>query len=494
MKNALVRRLGIGLASLLTSTASSAATICVSPASNPGTCANHTFAAAVALAHPGDIIKFAPGTYYENAVVPNGLDFVQVLGTSKLSTIIDAGDNSSIPFTATTGIGLKIYSHGVTVKGLTFRNGQVGIDSLFPAIVSGNSFVGQTTAAVNFGGGIGGVITGNDAHQVWIGFASSASGTVISKNTVTNAQQGIVIQGPSSQVLSNKVYSRADNGGVGIYAQADAPVIKGNDVRYQEIGIYTLGGVPTVQLNRVQGTVVGVSSECTPCFGGTIASNVVTDASQMAIGILPDVPGLSVVANSVSRSGTGIVVQNIYPPGTVTGVLVDRNKVSDAGNAWSDTDFAGNHGDILGPHCFSSDGDGNLFSRNIATRCAGSGFYINANVNDLDLNVISGALDNGITIDGCNFHDPSSAPCVGTPFLGGNLTRNKSTGNGGQGIAILSNAHFTYLALNTATGNRKLPPLGTTSLDFCDDNHNGTNFYGNSFPDPGGPVACTILH
>jgi hypothetical protein len=491
MKRALISCIGVGLAALLTASSAAATTICITPASNPGTCPNHTFAAAVALAHSGDIIKFAPGTYYENAVVPNGLDFVQVLGTSKLSTIIDAGSNSSIPFTATTGIGLKIFAQGVTVKGLTFRNGQVGIESILNGTtVSGNSFVGQTTAAVNLQSGFGGVITGNDAHQVAVGFVSSGIGTVISKNTVTNAEQGIVIQGPSSQVLSNKVY----NGSVGIYAQADAPVVKGNDVRYQETGIYTLGGTPTVQLNTVQGTTVGVSSGCTPCFGGTIASNVITDASQMAIGVLPDVPGLSVVANSVIRSGTGIVVQNIYAPGTITGVLVDRNKVSDAGNAWSDTDFAGNHGGVLGPHCFSSDGDGNLFSRNIATRCSGSGFYINANVNNLDLNVIRGALDNGITVDGCNFHDPSSAPCVGAPFLGGNLTRNKSTGNGGQGIAILSNAHFTYLALNTATGNRKLPPLGTTSLDFCDDNHNGTNFYGNSFPDPGGPVPCTILH
>jgi parallel beta-helix repeat protein len=489
MKSALVSCIGVGLAALLTASPAAATTICITPASNPGICANHTFAAAVAQAHSGDIIRFAPGTYYENAVVPNGLDFLQILGTSKASTIIDAGDNSAIPFTATTGIGLKIYSQHVTVKGFTFRNGAVGIDSIITGlIVSGNSFVGQTTAGVNSGGN-GDVITGNDAHQLATGFASLGIGTVISRNTITNAQQGIVVQGPSSQVLSNKVY----NGSVGIYAQADAPVIKGNDVRYQEIGIYTLGGFPTVQLNMVQGTMVGVSSGCTPCFGGTIASNVITDASEMGIGVFPDAPGLSVVANSVSKSGTGIVVQNNYGPGTVTGVLVESNRVSDAGNGWSDTDFAGNHGSILGPHCFSSDGDGNLFSRNIATRCSGSGFYINAG-NDLDLNVISGALDNGITMDGCNFHDPSSAPCMGPPHFGGNITRNKATGNGGQGIAIMFNSQWNYVELNTATGNRKLPPLGTTSLDFCDDNRNGTNFYGNSFPDPGGPVACTILH
>jgi parallel beta-helix repeat protein len=331
-------------------------------------------------------------------------------------------------------------------------------------------------------------------HQAYAGVASNGVGTVISKNTITNCYFGILVQGgPSNQVLSNKVY----NGSAGIVAMADAPVIKGNDIRYQYLGYETQGASPTVQLNKILGTVVGGQSTCTPCFGGTLAFNQVTDAQVAGLAALTDGPGLSMASNVVNKSGAGIVVEAYdYDTNPISGVFVSGNKVTAAGNGWSTTDFAGNRGDVLGPHCFSANGDSNLFFKNSATSCAGSGFYANSNNNTFDSNVITGALENGITIDGCNFHDSSAAPCQGTPFDGNYIAKNKVTASGGQGVAIVFGASNTFLEYNVATGSRKLPPAGTTSLDFCDSNYNGTTLLAgtNSFADPGAPVACTILH
>jgi hypothetical protein len=443
-------------AGLLAPSPTAAATIiCVTPPAI-ATCPNHSIAVALASAGPGDIIKLAPGTYYENDVtIPIGLDGLQIQGSSKTSTILDIGPNSALGV-ASTGVGLVINARNVAIKNMTIRNGVEGILSGGPgALVTGMNFVGQDTASALFAS-YGARFTLNEVHGAAIGVWASGFGAVVKSNLITSASTGVSVGGDQSQVQFNRIY----NALVGINATADGVVVKSNDLKYQQTAIFTQGAFPTIQSNRVLGAAIGISSACTNCFGGSISFNAVTDATIQGIVVSSDNPGLSVQGNTILRAGVGIAVSNPAGTGDRT-VFVTSNKATDIGNI-----FAG--------HCYWLVGDGNVVYKNQATRCSGSGYRVQGSNNTLDSNLATATFENGFTIDG-----------NGAPYAGNYLTLNKASGNAGEGIAIIGNAALTMVEFNTATSNRK---------DFCDTFGNSTHVVGNSFADPGGPVLCDIVH
>jgi hypothetical protein len=455
-RNITLWALGTALAGLFTASPAAAVTIiCVTPPSVP-TCPNHTITAALGSAVPGAIIKLAPGTYYDdNIFIPPGLDGLQILGTSKAATILDIGSNTALGI-ASTGLGLIINSRNVVVKNMTIRNGLIGLRSVAPGtIVTGNNFTGQDAFPAQLTS-LGAQFTLNEVHNTVIGVVSSGFGTIVKSNLITNTIIGIDLSGDQSQVQLNKVY----NAVIGIDVPADGAQVKSNDVRYQTIGILTSGAFPTVQSNKVFGSQTGIQSVCANCFGGSLALNTVTDATAVGILVSSDNPGLYVQSNSVLRAGSGIVVANTAGAGNRTVFLVS-NKASDVGN-------------LLTGHCYSITGDGNVALKNQATRCSGSGFRVVGTGNSLESNVATNGFENGFTVDG-----------AGVPYFDNYLNLNKTSGNTGDGFAIIGNASATTVQFNTAALNRK---------NFCDANDSGTSVISNSFPDPGGVVACDIVH
>jgi hypothetical protein len=448
------------LALLTASEVSAVTTICVTPPSI-ATCPNHTIQAAIAIANAGDIIKVAPGTYYLSSIaVPPNLDGLQIVGASKASTIIDVGNNTLQGVTTSSQIGFQISSRNVTLRNMTVRNGSQGAVLLASgAIVNAMNFTGQDGIGVFVSNSTayGVQVTASEIHDTSIGIFSLGLGSIVKGNTITNTTFGVLLAGDQSQAQLNKV----SNGVIGIEIVADGALIKSNDVRYQTLGVVALGTFPTVQSNKVFGSAIGIEAICTPsCFGGSVGSNIVTDATIEGILVASDSPGLYVTSNSIVRAGIGIVVANVAGAGD-HGVFLVTNKASDIGN-------------IINGHCYSITGDGNVAYKNKATRCSGSGLYAKGNTNTLDGNVVAASFENGVTVDG-----------GGAPYLGNYLTLNKTTGNLGQGIAIIGNAVSTTVLLNTASANRK---------NFCDVNYNSTVVISNSFTDPGGPVACDIVH
>ncbi len=438
------------------SPAAAVTTICVTPATIT-TCPNHTIGAAIAAAGPGDIIKIAAGTFYNNAiVVPAGKDGLQISGVSKTSTIVDIDNDTLLGVTGSTLLGFVVSSRNVTIKNLAIRNGSLGIVSAAPGtIVSGVSFQGQNTAGLEFTS-YNGQVSLSEFKSGQIGVLAGGLGTIVKSNTMTNTVIAVDVAADDAQVTLNKI----TNAVIGIDASADGAQIKSNDVRNLTIGILASGSYPTVQLNKVAGAQVGIETVCSTCFGGTVASNTVTDATATGILISTDAPGLYVQSNTVTSAGVGIAVGNVAGSGDKAVFLVS-NKASQIGN-------------VITGHCYSVTGDGNFVVKNSATGCSGSGVRVAGNSNTIDTNTITGTFENGITVNG-----------AGVPYSNNFLNANKTTGNIGQGIAIVGNAAATTVQFNVASANRK---------DFCDVNANGTTLSGNSFPNPGGAVACPILH
>jgi hypothetical protein len=194
---------------------------------------------------------------------------------------------------------------------------------------------------------------------------------------------------------------------------------------------------------------------------GSISGNSVTDATAFGLLVSSDAPGLQIQNNAVLRAGpAGIEIVNLSGAGD-RGVFLANNTVADAGN-------------VDGSACYFLKGDGNVAFKNQAARCAGAGFWVIGNDNTLDSNVARDGFENGIKID------PN-----GVPYTFNYVTGNTSSGNTGDGIAIVGNASKTTMQLNTSKLNRK---------DFCDSTLNAATFYGNSFAAPGAGVACAIVH
>jgi hypothetical protein len=106
------------VSSMFTSQSILARTICVNPNGAPS-CVG-SIQAGINDAAPGDSIQISRGVYFENVVIPAGLDGLVVRGVGDAS-ILDPQD----PYgeVSLTGDGIRIFSSNVTIQALRLRNG-----------------------------------------------------------------------------------------------------------------------------------------------------------------------------------------------------------------------------------------------------------------------------------------------------------------------------------------------------------------------------------
>jgi hypothetical protein len=455
-----MRRAIPGLAAtlvLFAASGASTATICVTPPAITS-CPNHTIQAGVNLAGPGDIVKVAPGVYYENVSVGPGKDNLQILGTSKLTTIID-------PDVPNAGIGILANgSNGVKISNLTVRNGtSYGIAIVGNgAIVTGVRVLGvrSTTA--------GGVIVIGNGAQVALnevrgcgrdGITVEGNSNLIKSNTVAQIPRvGIFVFGDQNQVLANKV----SNAGFvtpfyGMYVVPNAVgqnVVASNVLENignnstSAIGLVVVDTEPTVQANKfIWGGTAQLT--CSNCNGGKIFLNSMVGSSG---------PGFVVSSGPVASPAAVLLVQGnkaadtaqfgfqIAGPGGLTqgaGVEVKQNSASESG---------------YNVPCFQATGSGHTFTTNIAQKCGGAGFYSQGDNFLFTSNQALGAATSGFVVNGYNGGNPA--------HFGVTLNTNKTLSSVGQGFALYDSTNGGFTPVGTmGTGNTGQ----LNRQDFCNE-------------------------
>jgi parallel beta-helix repeat protein len=443
-----------GSAALLLVAAEAAAAVrCVNPAN---AACFPTIQGGVFAAGPGDVVAVAAGTYFENVSTFGVQEGLQIVGAGKAATIIDPSPYADLGF-AGNGPGIRVAARNMSVKNLTIRNGlTIGIEIAAPdVLVQGVNVTGPDQSGISITAqGVNARVIGSEIHNTGIGVLVAAFGALIQANLITGSRNGLAILADGAQATKNNIY----NGEIGVLAgflvAADGVVLKANDIRHQtDFGIFVVGSFPTVQGNKIFGAGTGISVNCLQCFGGSIASNTVTDAVEEGILAQADDFGLVVQGNTVLRAGIGLSLNGER-------ITARLNKATDIGL------------DLFG-HCFEVFGAEHTVAQNTATRCSQAGVYVNGDRAYVDRNVVSGTFENGITVDGDS---------GGPPFVLTTATGNRAMGNTGQGIAIIGGASSTRVTGNTASGNRH---------DFCDDGSLtflANNSFGTMHPD------CLIAH
>jgi len=450
---------GLALASALcVASGASAATICVTPPAITS-CPNHTIQAGVNLAGPGDIVKVAPGVYYEAVGVGAGKDNLQILGTSKLTTILDP----DVPNAGLIGIFVN-GSNGVKISNLTVRNGtSYGIAIVGNgAIVSGVRVLGvrSTTAGAIIVIGNGAQVVLNEVRGCGRdGIQVSGNNGLVKSNTVAQIPRvGIIVNGDQNQVVANKVTSAGFvtpyyglyvvPGAVGQNVVASNVLENIGNAGTNAIGLVVVDTEPTVQANKL---IWGGTAQliCSNCNGGKIFLNSMAGSSG---------PGFLVSSSPVASPAAVLLVQGnkvaqtaqpgflIQGPGGLSqgaGIEVKQNSAADSG---------------FNVACFQATGSGHTFTTNIAQKCGGAGFYSQGDNFLFTSNQALGAATSGFVVDGYNGGSPA--------HFGVTLNTNKTLGSVGQGFALYdsTNGGFTPVG-TTGTGNTGL----LNRQDFCNE-------------------------
>jgi hypothetical protein len=358
----LVVATGLGLALGFFVSPVEAVTRCVKPAPAP-TCLN-SIQQAVALSAPGDIVAIGPGVYFENVLIPAGKDGLQLVGASKLTTVIDA----DLP---RTGSAIGIFSNGVKVKNLGVRNGLLnGIEiDADDVVVQGVRIVGlRNSAAVGILASFVNrlQVIGNEIRAVGGSgiLVTNSTNAVVTGNTLGQVPVGIHVEGAGHRVAGNKVVGARS---VGLAAHGNLPgdgvVVSSNLIELTAgvvgLAVSSSGVNPVVSVlkNKLTNTLEA-RVDCLTCSDTLVAGNTSLGSWGRGLDVTALGQGLVVTGNKVSRAaGAAFVLAG-------TGIEASLNTASDTG--------------VFGPdgHCFVANAPGSSLSRNTATRCAGDGFAV----------------------------------------------------------------------------------------------------------------------
>lgn len=445
--------------SLTLAAAAPAGAACVHPDGDDG--CETTIQAGIDIAAAGEIVDIAKGVYFENVVVPPGLDGLVLRGKSAKKTIVDADAPN-------TGIGIDVRSNNVRIEGLTVRNG----------IDAGISLMAGTSGALL----VGVAIVGADGHCL----VNDATGTTVAGGTFRGCDDGIESTGADLTVADSE-FLQLDSAGIdhdadrltvtdstfrmidadGINAagsdtrvagckferifdfavEVDGPgarlvdnkvevANRGLDIGAGLIGDSSAARVTGNKISNVFGN--GVRWFCsTTCLEADVSGNKISWVfDDEAIDLSSDEGTLTVLGNKISEVREEALF--LRTSGAAADVaVVDGNKIKRAGYVRSDV------------VCF--DGGGILFSNNSVVGAGGTGLRIDrADIGAiLDGNKFSGGLSTGIQVGGN----------AGTNSVGVALTGNKVKKNLGAGVELLADA------IDTALSENKLSKNGT---DLCD--------------------------
>ena len=453
-----------------------------------------TIQEAVNAAEPGDTIVVSKGVYYESVTV--GTSGLKIIG--KKAVIDGTFEGAALSTEAVLNFScLEVYGSGVTIQGMTFRNGGNHVSFSTTGLrvlkcvsrnsggssvtgegegieVSGNRFVGAAYAGVNIGGD-GVTVTKNAIQQSGSYGIQIGGGTiVVDGNTVNGVSDsvGVYVSGNDSVVTRNRV---SNCGGAGIFFNGSNGFVTANRVSWisSDTGIYVAGGECLVQGNSVvvASTLLGVygpgndvldnrAAQCYAAYG--VGIQVVGDQAVVS-GNLVD---------QVAEYGTGFVVGG-------SGLVVSDNAVQDISghgfefNSIIDSEVSGLRALRCGFRGFLASilvyGTGNTFTGVSVVEAHGDGIRV---------------LGTGNEFVSCTVTDPTVNGFI--VYGGGNtFTSCSARGSGGQGMH--NRGVNTVLSGGVYLDNR---------LDIANQFNLGANFLGgiaSATYETGGETTVPIL-
>ncbi len=268
--------------------AASAATLCVNPAGTAG--CSTTISAAIAAAHPGDVIKVAPGTYKE-----------QVTITIPLSLV---GDPASPPLINAAGKTTGIFINGMAAA---------------PAAgISGVNITGFKVENAQYEG----ILVAN------------ASNVTLSSNTVAKNNRALTPGSPCPNLAAYET-SEAQDCGEGIHLMAvDHSIVINNITENNSGGMLITDETGPTTDNIIQGNTVRYNPYA---CGITLASHppatALIPSAHLPFGLARN----TIIANNSNHNGLGIP-----GAGAGVGIFAPFPGTSNTGNVVIDNDLAYN--------------------------------------------------------------------------------------------------------------------------------------------------------
>ena len=460
-----------------------------------------TIQAAVTAAAAGDTIQIRPGVYFENVVIPVSKTGLTITQKSKCEdpsrVIIDASPGGVV------GIGLDIEANNVTIRCLTIRHGNTGIDADADDLhldrirtlltknsnsidVVGNRFKIEQSEFVS-GGNQGVRVNGNDGRIVGNtsrnqdnhcynlivnntlleknvadlcedseGFRIQGNDNIVRQNRIESSDDGLNVSGNNNRIVRNFLLNIDDRG---IDVDGNNNLIEWNEVSFTDQDCYDIDGNNNrVESNRARGCQGGyeVSGENPVVLNNRV--ELAGDGDGFDIDCFTACSAGRVEGNFASGTNNDDDGFDINVSGGLTGFTVAHNTAErniangfllnmSGATIYHNTSIRnGSESDESG---FNILGSNNMITENVARENKDDGFGVNGNNNTLYENRAERNLEDGIQITG------------GT---GNILDRNTARNNHAEGIE--NDGASTVLTNNTASGNR---------TDCAQDGSNVTN-------------------
>ncbi|MEU7018581.1 right-handed parallel beta-helix repeat-containing protein [Streptomyces sp. NPDC046385] len=306
-----------------------------------------TISAAVSLAHPGDLVLVAPGTYHESVRVSTPR--VTLRGESRDEVVIDGRLQQPN--------GVVVAAPGVAVENLTVRNNtQNGV------LVTGSA----KAAAAGLPGRSGGYDTGDEPVTFLTSF-------LVSHVTATrNGLYGIYAFSAQNGVIEHSYASGGADSG--IYVGQCKPcriVVRDNIAELNAVGYEgtNAGGDMYVVGNRLVGNRVGLTTgsnhqeKLLPQQGAVIAGNLIAANQQPATPQQAD-GGWGIGVGVDGGSDNRFVRNRIADNGNAGLVITATADIPAVGNQITDNTFTGNGVDVGWTFPTAARGRGNCLHGN----------------------------------------------------------------------------------------------------------------------------------